>query len=356
MPTIAAGTHVPPQVHGGEKVSIVSPSGPADPQYLAPALNILRQWGLIPVVAANVSVNFKSPTAACAYLAGSDEERVDQLIRAFEDPDTTAVICSRGGYGSARLIDGLLTKLPREVLRKKRFVGFSDITVLHALFQRLDPELITFHGPMPASPHFCNASEAAQLHLKAALFEGQLALACPPITGHVIQPGASSVVQGKVLGGNLCVLASLVGSKAWPELRGGILVLEDVGEEPYKVDRMITTIQNAMGGELWNLLSGLVLGDFGNQVSDVKTGGAKKFWVETMRVPASLPILGGLDIGHIHEHKVVPFGCTGVMDMTSGTISFSAESTSMKALASLRESDVSAAPESRDKKRRSSST
>eukprot|EP00976_Prorocentrum_cordatum_P045775 924512-Prorocentrum_minimum.AAC.1 len=125
---------IPPSVRAGDRVSIISPSGPADPQYLEPAMEIIRQWGLIPVVASNVSYNFQS-TAECAYLAGSDEERLKQLIGAFEDPTTKAVVCSRGGYGSARLIDALLDTLPFEVLTRKRFVGFSDITVLHSLFQ-----------------------------------------------------------------------------------------------------------------------------------------------------------------------------------------------------------------------------
>jgi muramoyltetrapeptide carboxypeptidase len=247
------------------------------------------------------------------YLAGTDAERAADLNGAFRDPEVEGIVCLRGGYGSARI----LPLLDYDALRRhpKVILGYSDITaILNAVYAKTG--LITFHGPIAAT----NLTPYALAAFDAVLTkpEAPVALAAPPafeaVRGQVrredrlqtFQPG---VAEGVLVGGNLSLVASLLGSPYLPDFQGKILFLEDVYEAPYSIDRMLTQLW--LGGVL-EQVAGLVFGKFTDAEDSNNT-----FSVETVlreRCPPGKPCLRGVMIGHIDDQAVVPVGARVRLD------------------------------------------
>ncbi|GBG79761.1 hypothetical protein CBR_g30025 [Chara braunii] len=318
---LAAGAAVygilPPPVQTGDRVSIVAPSGAVNKNILQFGCEILKQWGLQPVVDDRVGEEW-------AYLAGPDEHRAQALVDAFNDPTTKAVICAGGGYGSTRILLLLSQSgLHENALQKKRFFGFSDITALHSFCRLLLPGYISFHSPMIASSYFRKGTDESRRALKLALFQRRLSSACPTLqgccytrlqTGNAAESGGK--VQGVLVGGNLSLIAALVGTPWQEELSGKILFLEDVDEASYRVDRMVMQLVTSTGGRLFQDLAGLVLGHFGPP----REGGRgppvdSMFWFEMIGLPPSLPVLHEIPVGHILDNRVLPLGAVVEMDL-----------------------------------------
>ena len=250
------------------------------------------------------------------YLAGTDEERAADLNAAFRDPDLDGIVCLRGGYGAARL----LPLLDFDALRRapKVILGYSDITaILNAVYSKTG--LITFHGPIAATNLSPYALEAFDAVLTTPV--APLNLAAPPPfeagRGQVrrenrlqtFQPG---VAEGVLVGGNLSLIASLVGTPYLPDFRRKILFLEDVYEAPYSIDRMLTQLW--LAGVL-DEIAGLVFGKFTDADDSNNT-----FSVETVlraRTKPGTPCLRGLMIGHIDDQAVVPVGARVRLDATA---------------------------------------
>ncbi len=239
----------PPRLAPGARVAVVAPSGPVPEERLQAGLDVLRGWDLDPVVAPHVLDRH----AAFDYLAGTDADRAADLQTAWCDPSVDAVLCARGGYGVQRMAD-LLDWEAMRAAGPKVLVGFSDITALHEAFAtRLG--LVTLHGPMAAGIDFLKNARA-QEHLKATLFA--------PETVRVIASGGTPLAPGRArgvtLGGCLCLLAAEVGSPhARASARGGLLCLEDVGEETYRLDRYLTQLLRA---GLLDGVRGILLGSW----------------------------------------------------------------------------------------------
>lgn len=222
----------PARLAPGARVAVVAPSGPVPEARLHAGLEVLRGWGLDPVVAPHVLHRHDR----FSYLAGADAARADDLQRAWCDPSVDAVLCARGGYGAQRMAD----LLDWEAMRRagpKVFVGFSDITALHEAFAtRLG--LVTLHGPMAAGIDFIG-SERARDHLHSTLFAPEKVQTIAT-EGKALVPGRA---RGVTLGGCLSLLAAELGTPhARPSARGGLLCLEDVGEETYRLDRYLTQL------------------------------------------------------------------------------------------------------------------
>ncbi|MER6673294.1 LD-carboxypeptidase [Streptomyces sp. NPDC000983] len=293
----------PNRLAPGARVAVVATSGPVPEERLQAGLDVLRGWDLDPVVAPHVLDRHPD----FGYLAGTDADRAADLQNAWCDPSVDAVLCARGGYGVQRLT-GLLDWEAMRAAGPKVFVGFSDLTALHEAFAvRLG--LATLHGPMAAGVDFIK-SERAQRHLRATLFA--------PETVREIASGGRTMVPGRArgitLGGCLSLLASDLGTPhARPSARGGLLCLEDVGEETYRVDRYLTQLLRA--GWL-DGVSGLLLGSW--QECDP---------YERLR-PLLLDRLGGLGVpvveefgfGHGPDALTVPFGVTAELDADTGTL------------------------------------
>lgn len=293
----------PARLAPGARVAVVAPSGPVPEERLQAGLDVLRGWHLDPVVAPHVLDRH----GTFGYLAGADADRAADLQSAWCDPSVDAVLCARGGYGAQRIAD-LLDWEAMRAAGPKVFVGFSDITALHEAFAtRLG--LVTLHGPMAAGVDFLKNARA-QEHLKATLF-------APETVTTLVSGGAPLVpgrARGVTLGGCLSLLAAELGTPhARPGARGGLLCLEDVGEETYRLDRYLTQLLRA------GWLDG---------VRGVLLGSWERCEPRDRLRPLLADRLGGLDVpvaeefgfGHCAGALTVPFGVAAELDADAGTL------------------------------------
>ena len=237
------------------------------------------------------------------YLAGDDARRLAELHRALDEEGTRAIVCARGGFGATRLLDALDVEQVRRA--KKLLVGFSDVTALHALWARA--ELGSMHGPMVAWLGRANEDGRADW---VATLEGR--------TLHA--RGLRAVVRGRaegvLLGGNLAVLAALVGTPYSPPLEGAVLFLEDVGEAPYRIDRTITQLRQA---QWFRGVRAIVLGDF-VRCAPGDHGVSVEAVLEERLGDLGVPVLAGLCAGHGATNHALPFGARVVVDAVAGTL------------------------------------
>ncbi|MFE1955998.1 LD-carboxypeptidase [Streptomyces sp. NPDC059524] len=292
----------PARLAPGARVAVVAPSGPVPEERLAAGLDVLRGWGLEPVVGAHVLDSHPE----FDYLAGSDAGRAADLQAAWCDPGVDAVFCARGGYGAQRMVE-LLDWEAMRAARPKVFLGFSDITALHEAFAvRLG--VSTLHGPMVAAANF-PTDDRAQKHLWATLFEPESVRTIAASGDHrVLVPG---VAEGLLLGGCLSLLAAELGAPAVrASARGGLVCLEDVGEETYRIDRYLTQLARA---GWFDGAAGFVLGSWaecepvrGLLVDRLGGGG--------------VPVVDDFGFGHGAGSLTVPLGVRAVLDAESGTL------------------------------------
>ena len=240
---------IPKPLQEGDRVAILSASGPCDSAKLADSIEQIKAFGL------KVQV-MDSCYKSHGYLAGEDKLRLEDIHKAFADKNIKGILAARGGYGSARLLPFLDYEMIRQ--NPKRFIGFSDVTALHTVFNRW---FATFHGPMPVSC-FGNMDAVTVESYKKALF-GDVDFALPQGL-KVLYPGSAS---GILTGGNLTVIASLLGTPYEIKTRGRILFLEEIQEEPYRVDRLL--LQLKLAGKLSDA-AGIVFGDFYAAQADVE--------------------------------------------------------------------------------------
>jgi len=297
----------PPALRPGDTVLLVSPSGPTRPERVARGVELLTSWGLRPVLAPNAY-------ARRGYLAGDDALRAADLNAAFADPTVRGVLCTRGGYGAQRVVD--LIDMAAVRRDPKVVAGFSDITALQLALWR-GARLATVHGPGAAWLDERTPAASAE-SLRAALM-------CPePVvvprvpeeeTASVVVPGTAT---GRLLGGNLCLLVSSIGTPDMPDLTGAILLIEDVAEPPYKVDRMLTHLRRT---GLLAGLAGVAVGQFTDCADDWAVSVAD---VLAERLgDLGVPVLGGLPIGHGAGQITVPLGVPATLDTAAGTLTVS---------------------------------
>lgn len=284
---------------------LVSPSGPANEERVEVGVAMLEGWGLKAVRAPGL-------LERDGYLAGRDDARLAGVNAALRDPLVRALICTRGGYGAQRIVDALDFEAARR--DPKLLVGFSDITALQlAMWTRAG--LAGVHGPMAAWNAARTGPASAESLRRAIMTTDEVVLVARPEeeTGSVVIGGAP--VTGTLLGGNLCLLAATIGTADLPDLRGAILLLEDVDEPPYKVDRMLTHLCRA--GALAGL-AGVAVGQFTNCVDGWPTTVADVL-LERL-APLGVPVLGGLPVGHGREQASVPVGVEATLDAAAGTL------------------------------------
>jgi len=233
----------PPILQPNDQIRIISPAGTIDPEYIDGAIKVLTGWGF-------KVTEGESARAEYGRFAGTDEQRLQDLQDALDDTNVKAVLCSRGGYGVARIIDQI--DFTGFVSSPKWLIGFSDITILHNAITNLG--ISSIHGVM--AKYFTELPvESEQLQRLKDILTGKF-----PLYNFQSQSNNRiGVAQGKLIGGNLSVLMGLRGSRFDLNYRDAILFLEDVGEKPYQIDRMI---QNLRFSGVLSQLSGLVLGQF----------------------------------------------------------------------------------------------
>jgi muramoyltetrapeptide carboxypeptidase len=241
------------------------------------------------------------------YLAGHDDRRLAELTRAVTDPTIRAVFCARGGYGAMRLLERLDTATTRQT--RTAMVGFSDITALHQWRQRHG--FTSIHGPVLTQLGRLGRPTRERLF---SLLESD-SPAAPLLATATFVEGAA---EGPLLGGNLSVFTRLLGTPYMPNLDGAILVLEDVGERPYRLDRMWTHLQLA---GVFRKVSGIALGSFTSCEERNETYTSHDVLRE-LAVTTGLPCASGFPIGHGDNNEPVPLGVRVRLDATAGRLTF----------------------------------
>lgn len=306
---------LPPHLEPGQTLGIVAPaSAPPDPRAIDRAVAAVEQLGFKARLAPNVRRRL-------GFLAGTDRERAADLMRMFTDRRVAGILCVRGGYGTARL----LGRLDYAAIRghPKVFVGYSDITSLHcALLTRA--RLVSFHGPMlnsdflrPDLPAFTRDSFLRLLTRPEPY--GSVARGYRRRTVRTLRGG---VARGPLVGGNLTLLCTTIGTPWQPPFRGAVLFFEDLGEEPYRMDRMLTHLLNC---GLLQQVAGIAIG-INKDCHDPKarTAGEYRQSLEDVfrerLTPLGVPVVMGLPFGHVPHNATLPLGVRARLDANRGEL------------------------------------
>jgi muramoyltetrapeptide carboxypeptidase len=274
----------------GDKVMIIAPAGRISAGSLAPAVACLERWGLQVLEGAHVY-------DACHQFAGADAQRAADLQAAVNHPEIKAVICARGGYGCSRIIDDV--DFSPLLQHHKCLVGFSDITVLHARWNRLG--LASIHGIMPGKFPTDGRDNESTESLRKALFGEPLRYVLP---AHPLNQ--TGEVEAPLVGGNLALITHLIGSDDALNTDDRILFLEDVGEYLYALDRMMVQLQRS---KKLSKIKGLVVGYF-TDIKDSKTpfGASAYDIISAYAKNLHIPVCFGFPAGHEEPNLSLPFG------------------------------------------------
>lgn len=291
----------PPRLRPGDTIAVVAPSGPVPADRLDAGVAQLREWGLD----VQVMLHVRDTHPELGYLAGTDDARAADFQEAWLDPDVHAIIAARGGYGATRMVD-LVDWDALAATDPKVLVGYSDCTVLHQTVA-LHLGLVSLHGPMSGAWSFLK-SEPAREHLRRTLFEPETTRT---ITGPLAHTLVGGTARGITTGGCLSLLATSVGSGATPpSAAGGIVLLEDVAEQAYRIDAYLTHLLRA---GWFDGAVGIVLGSW----QDCEP--AEPVVLDLLG-PLGIPILGELGFGHGPDPVTVPLGVSVELDADAGTL------------------------------------
>lgn len=291
--------HKPPRLKPGGRIGVIAPAGSVDPKAVEAGIAAMRAEGFEVELAGNL---FQSN----GYLAGAAELRARDLLEFFERPDIDAIFCARGGFGSVQLLPFLE---PSRLKAAKIFVGYSDITILLNWLRQFCG-LLTFHAPMVAMDLARGLSAEAKKHFWSVLrgetqgWKLQL--------GQAVKAGRA---ESNLVGGCLSLLVTTLGTPYEIDTRGKILFLEDVGEKPYRIERMLTQLQ--MAGKLAHP-AGVLLGDFTHCEGDGQRG--LREVIDDMFGAAGYPVVMGMRAGHGQENLALPFGAAMALDGNDATL------------------------------------
>lgn len=295
----------PKRLQKGDTVAVIAPASPPDLEKLQRALPFLEELGLKIKLGKHVE-------AQNGYLAGKDEERIADLHEVFADEEVKGIICAGGGFGTARIADRLDYHLIKN--NPKVFWGYSDITFLHtAIHQKTG--LVTFHGPMLSSDIGQEEVHELTKHSFKQLFTETTIEYTEEISP--LESIHEGKVTGEIIGGNLSLLVSTLGTSFEVDTREKILFIEDIDEEPYQVDRMLNQLK--MAGKIEEA-AGILICDFNNCTSKKRKRSLTLDDVVADHIaPANKPTMKGFKIGHCSPHVAIPIGVRGTLDTTSKT-------------------------------------
>jgi len=289
----------------GDTIAVVAPAGPiASREIFNRGIAALERMGFRTRFDDRI---FQS----CRYLAGCDAARAGELAQAIEDPSIQAIIALRGGYGCARIIQLLDERLAKE--NCKIFMGFSDLTTLHLFFNKCG--WITFHGPMAANEALAEITAEREKH-QVSLWTDPVYR--PEFRFPLIESRSPGVAEGVLTGGCLSLVTASLGTSYEIQTVGKILFLEDTGEPPYRIDRMITQLR--LSGKL-DSAAGILLGRF----SDCDAPAGDYSVDDVLRDVLSdldIPILANFPAGHIQDNWTLPLGVRARIDANERTLCF----------------------------------
>lgn len=297
----------PKSLKPGDTIGVIAPASPANPEEQEKALQAFSDFGYRMKLGNSIWQKY-------GYLSGNDWVRAEDVNRMFADPDVNAIFCMRGGYGTPRILDlidyRIITRNP------KIFVGYSDITALHIAIQR-KVGLVTFHGPM--------VFELAKHDDSLSWFMLFRNLTDPSPIGRYKESSeifkytiVEGTAEGRLIGGNLSLLTATIGTPYEVETEGKILFIEEVGEEPYRIDRMLTQLRLACKLQRAN---GIIF----TECTDCKPEDKEKSLtirqiLHDIIKPLGVPAYYGLKVGHTQPNLTLPMGVCAKIDATKGWI------------------------------------
>jgi muramoyltetrapeptide carboxypeptidase len=297
-------TLFPLALRPGDTVGIIAPAGPVQERNaIRPALAMLESWGFRVRFDDRIFDSFR-------YLAGHDAARAEELMCYFEDPSIQGIIALRGGFGCARLIPLLDERRLRH--NCKLFMGFSDLTTLHVYFRRRFG-WVTIHGPMATTMSRDSLSAEAGEHLLSLWTDPQYR---PTLSFAQLESWTTGSAEGRLAGGCLSILTASLGTTYEFKSEGKILFLEDSGEAPYRIDRMITQLR--LAGKL-DRVAGILLGGFRD--CEAEEGGySSEDVLRDLLSDLGVPILAGYPGGHGAENWALPLGAKVRLDADGSSI------------------------------------
>ena len=285
----------------GDTICIISPSGNIDPIYIDGAKKVLTDWGLQVTEGAFARAEY-------GRFAGTPAQRCANLQQALDNPEVKAILCSRGGYGLAQIIDKI--NFTSFITSPKWLIGFSDITILHNVISGFG--IASIHGIMAKNITELQSDAEPLDRLRKILF-GEL----PVYTFPSQALNRTGEAHGKLVGGNLSVLMGMRGSRFDLHYPGSVLFIEDIGEQPYHIDRMM---QNLRFSGVLSQLSGLVVGQFADSQEDP----LMKQTIEQIILSAAqdydYPVCFNFPAGHVEHNLPLVMGAFAYMKVTEGAV------------------------------------
>ncbi|MEK4298321.1 LD-carboxypeptidase [Oceanobacillus sp. FSL W8-0428] len=292
----------------GDTIGIIAPAGPIEQEKLERSFSFFENMGLKIKLGEHVYDQY-------GYLAGKDTNRLADFHRMVADRNVKAIIFARGGYGTGRIID----KIDMELIKKnpKIIWGYSDITFLHTAIRQATG-LITFHGPMPASDMVKKDFDTLSSQLFRQLFGPTNLIYSESISRlTVYREGEAS---GKIVGGNLSLLVQTLGTHYEISTKDKLLFIEDIGEEPYRVDAMMNQLR--LAGKLQQA-AGIIIGDFAEANPKVQPSlRLEEVWKHYFKNYRK-PVIAGFRIGHCFPHFSIPLGVEATLSSRTKTLQLS---------------------------------
>jgi muramoyltetrapeptide carboxypeptidase len=299
----------PPRLRPGDTVAIVAPASSWENRSeILRGIAGLEAWGLTVKLGAHINDRH-------GYMAGRDADRAADLHAALADPAVRAIVCLQGGYGMPRLIPLLDEDLFRS--NPKAICGYSDLTTLHLAASRWG-NVVSFYSNGAAGVGAPDVTEFSKASLHRALFSDE---PFGPIGPNPDDPYVRTIsggrATGRLAGGCAGLITSAIGTRLQPDLRGRIVILEEIELEGYVLDGMLTQLRNA---GLLDGVAGIVIGDVKTKWSGGIAELSTEDIVEEVLGPLGVPIVFGLPVGHGKHHATVPLGALATLDADAGTL------------------------------------
>ena len=294
---------IPPKLKIGDTIGIVSTARKISLDELTPAIDIIKSWGLQIKLGANLFEEYHQ-------FSGTIAQRTSDLQTMIDDDSINAILCARGGYGTVQIIDQInFTELKKN---PKWIIGYSDITILHSHLNNLD--IASLHASMPIN--FSTNSSQSLVSLKKSLFEFTSPIEIPSHPFNKL-----GVAEGEIIGGNLSILYSLLGSKSDINTSGKILFIEDLDEYLYHIDRMIMSLKR---NEKLNQLKGMIVGGM-NDMNDNKIpfGKTAEQIIFDYTKDYTFPICFNFPAGHLQDNRTIILGAKSKLEITERKVIFS---------------------------------
>lgn len=292
----------PTPLKKGDKIGLIGPCSPTPEERIEPSIKVMKELGFDVVIG-------ESCTGCHGFLSGNDEMRANDINSMFEDKSIKGIFAIRGGYGSGRLLD----MLDYEMIKKnpKVFAGYSDVTALHNVFNK-NCKLITFHTPMPSTELYKGVDGYTMECLKKNIFSDEPLGTLENPYGQEIKSLVAGKAKGKLVGGNLSLIVSSMGTPYEIDTKGKILFLEDVDESPYRIDRMLLQLKQC--GKFKDS-AGIILGAYTNCEAKRDENSLSLMEVfEELIKPENKPTIYNVACGHCMPTMSLPLGSKVMID------------------------------------------